>query len=81
MNSLQIDQIRQIVASAFAEQGAFEPVSETVLLRDRCYVGRKYTSGGCVAIWSADTNLVEVFGPDRRVVQRSTAEQPTERAA
>ncbi len=81
MNSTQIDQVRQIVTSAFSELGAVELICETVLLRNRYYVGRKYTSGGFVAIWSADANLVEVFDQDGQVVQRATVEQQMERAA
>ena len=81
MNGTLIEQICHIVTSAFSELGAVEPISETFLLRNRYYVGRKYTSGGFVAIWSADTNQVEVFGQDGQVVQRATVEQQIERAA
>jgi hypothetical protein len=81
MNAPQTDQIRQIVTSAFSALGAVEPISETVLLRNRYFVGRKYTSGGFVAIWSTDTNLVEVFGQDGQVVQRATVEPQVEKAA
>jgi hypothetical protein len=81
MNGTQIDQIRQIVTLAFSALGAVEPVSETVLLRNRYYAGRKYTSGGFVAIWSADTNQVEVFDQGGQVVQRATMEEQVEKAA
>jgi hypothetical protein len=81
MHSTQIDQIRQIVTSAFSELGTVEPISETVLLRNRYFVGRKYTSGGFVAIWSADTNQVEVFGQGGQMVQRATVEEQVEKAA
>lgn len=81
MHGTQIDQVRQIVTSAFSELGTVEQICEAVLLRNRCYVGRKYTSGGFVAIWSADTNQVEVFGQDGQVVQRAMVEEQIERAA
>ena len=81
MNGTQIDQVRQIVTSVFSELGAVEPISEKFLLRNRYYVGRKYTSGGFVAIWAADTNQVEVFGQDGQVVQGATVEQQVEKAA
>ena len=81
MNGTQIDQVRQFVTSAFSELGAVEPICETVLLRNRYYVGRKYTSGGFTAIWSADTNQVEVFSQDGQAVQRATVERQIERAA
>jgi hypothetical protein len=81
MNDTQIDQIRQIVTSAFSALGTVEPICEAILLRNRCYVGRKYTSGGFVAIWSADTNQVEIFDQGGQVVQRATVEQQVEKAA
>jgi hypothetical protein len=81
MHGTQIDQIRQIVTSAFSGLGTAEPISETVLLRNRYFVGRKYTSGGFVAVWSADTNRVEVFDQGGQVVQRANVEEQVERAA
>ena len=61
MSNINTDQILQIATSAFSSLGTTEPIIESILLHDRCYVGRKFSAGGYEVIWLAEKNVVEIF--------------------
>ena len=61
MSNINIDQILQIALLAFSSFVTTEPIIESILLRDRCYVGRKFSAGGYEVIWLAEKNVVEIF--------------------
>ena len=69
MPDVQTDQFSQLITSVFSELGVNSPFIETILLRDRFYVGRKFRAGGFQVIWWVEKNLVEVFDEDGQVVK------------
>ncbi|MGD0517339.1 MAG: hypothetical protein ABSA26_07370 [Thermoguttaceae bacterium] len=81
MSNINIDQIRQIAASAFYSFGTTEPIIETILLHDRCYVGRKFSTGGYEVIWLAEKNVVEVFDQEGQLKQTIIVDEKMEKAA
>ena len=81
MPDTQIDQISQVIASIFAQKGVNPPFIETILLRDRFYVGRKYRAGGYQVIWWIEKNVVEVFDEDGQVVESIGLEQELGKSA
>jgi hypothetical protein len=78
---MQTDQILQIVTAAFSALGITDPLIETILLKDRTYVGNKFRAGGFVAIWFAEKNVVEVYDQEGRLVQSIGLSENLDRAA
>jgi hypothetical protein len=64
MSDPESDQLSQALGSTFAELGINPPFVETILLRDRCYVGRKYRAGGYQIVWWVEANSLEIFDQD-----------------
>jgi hypothetical protein len=60
MKDLQPEQVSQIVSAIFAEKGISTPWRETILLRNRYYVGRKFQAESLQVIWWQEKNLLEV---------------------
>jgi hypothetical protein len=81
MSDTQSDQILQIALSAFSSFGATEPIIETILLRDRYYVGRKFSVGDYKAVWLAEKNVVEVFDQEGQLLKTINVDQKMEKAA
>ena len=65
----------EIIASIFAQKGVNPPFIETILLRDRFYVGRKFRAGGFQVIWWVEKNEIQVFDEDGQVVESIGLEQ------
>ena len=81
MPDTQIDQISQVIASIFAQKGVNPPFMETILLRDRFYVGRKFRAGGFQVIWWIEKNVVDVFDEDGLVVDSISLDQELDKSA
>jgi hypothetical protein len=81
MHDTQIDQISQIVNTAFAELGVNPPFIETILLHDRRYVGRKFKAGGFQLIWWVEENVMEVFDQDGQVLHTIDIEHKNKKSA
>jgi hypothetical protein len=81
MTDLQSDDYSQFIASIFAELGVNPPFTETVLLRDRRFVGRKFRAGGIQIVWWVVKNVVEVFDEDGQVVESIELEQKLGKSA
>jgi hypothetical protein len=69
MTELQPDQFSQLIASVFSKHGISEPWSETFLLIDRRYAGRKFRAGVIQIVWWIEKNLIEVFDQDGQSVE------------
>jgi hypothetical protein len=65
----------EVITSIFAQKGVNPPFIETILLRDRFYVGRKFRAGGFQVIWWVEKNVIEVFDQDGQVVESIGLEQ------
>ena len=81
MPDVQTDQFSQLITAVFSELGVNPPFIETILLRDRFYVGRKFRAGGFQVIWWVEMNLVEVFDEDGQVVKTIGLEQKLGKSA
>jgi hypothetical protein len=63
------------MAAAFQELGAGDsPISHTLLLRDRCFVGHRYRCGDWCAIWKPSSTVIEFFGADGELLRTITLE-------
>jgi hypothetical protein len=80
MPDIQPDFSSQFIASIFAKLGVNHPWAETILLRDRHYVGRKFRAGGYQVVWWIEKNVVEVFDQDGQIVETIGLEQNLEMA-
>jgi hypothetical protein len=81
MRDQQAEQFPQFIASLFTKLGVNPPFIETILLRDRFYVGRKFRAGGFQIVWWAEKNLVEVFDEDGQSLEIIDLEQKLEKTA
>jgi hypothetical protein len=81
MSNINTDQILQIATSAFSSFGTTEPIIESILLHDRCYVGRKFSVGEYEAIWLADKNVIEIFDQVGQLKQTMIVDKKIEKAA
>lgn len=75
MADIQAEQTSQIITATFAGLGVNPPFIETILLKDRFYVGRKFRAGGFQVIWWAEKNLIEVFDEDGQALKTIAREQ------
>jgi hypothetical protein len=78
---MQTGQISQIAAAAFSALGITDPLIETILLKDRNYVGRKFQAGGFTAVWLEEKNAVEIIDQEGRLVQTIGPSEGLKRAA
>jgi hypothetical protein len=53
----------------------------TILLRDRCFVGHKFRFDGGYAMWLAETNTVEIYDDDRKLLKTVTFPSDEKEAA
>lgn len=72
MNHLdQVNAVRDAVRQAAADLGvATESWTETFLLRDSIYVGRRFRFGGMKAVWFCDQDEVELLDASGAVVSK-----------
>lgn len=57
-------------------------VQETLLIRDGCYCGQRYTAGHYSAVWFIEEGEIKIFGPSGTLVESFRAHSiPTLRAA
>jgi hypothetical protein len=78
---MQTNQILQIAAAALSSLGSTDPIIETILLRDRNYVGRMFRAGSFTATWLAEKNVVEIHGQEGRLMQTIQLSKELNRAA
>ena len=63
--------IRDTVAAVLRKMGLCEDPGAmlwTILFRDRHFVGHKYRFDGGYAAWVAETNVIEVYGDDGKIL-------------
>jgi hypothetical protein len=77
----QPDQFSQLITSVFAKFGINPPFMETILLRDRFYLGRKFRAGGFQVVWWIEKNVVEAFNEDGQSVESVSLEQESRKSA
>jgi hypothetical protein len=64
--------IHDLVAATLRSMGLCDDPAcliRTILLRDRYFVGQKYRFDGGYAAWVAETNVIEVYGDDGKLLQ------------
>jgi hypothetical protein len=66
-------EVRQAVQSTFSQLGASSAelagMSEWLLVQEGRYFGRTYSAGPLTAMWLADVNLVQFYGPDGEMLR------------
>lgn len=61
----QLEAIREIVSRTFAEYTSDDvEFSESVLIRDGFYCGRRFISDSIRAVWFAEDNVIKFYGKD-----------------
>ena len=86
-HTIQLEAIREVVIQAFAEYASpGVEFSESVLIREGFYCGRRFTSDAARAVWFADENIVKFYCADgqfleSRLVDGTADEQSQRRAA
>ena len=69
MTDLHSDHYSQLISSIFAKLGISERWTETILLVDCRYVGRKFRAGGFQIVWWIEKNVVEVFNQNGKSLE------------
>ncbi len=71
MHHVQLDQVRNLICSVFAEYSVdtSEVLREGILIRDGFYCGRRFEADGMQAIWFVEENQVKIFDREGGVVQ------------
>ena len=75
------NQNSQFITSIFAQKGINPPFTETILLRDCRFVGRKFRAGGIQIVWWIEKNVVEIFDQDGQSVVTINMEQKLGKSA
>lgn len=80
------DQVRQLVAEAFASLGVPHPqrCRESILIHDGNYCGRRFETEGAHAVWFVEENQIKVVTGDGRsqvLPAQDQPLQPTRKAA
>ena len=73
----QSQSIQDVVAATLAEMGlcsAPAALLHTVLIHDRYFVGHKYRFDGGYAVWLVQTNVIEIYGDDGKLLKTLTLE-------
>lgn len=80
-----ISVVRQKVLAAFQELGAGDgECSESILIKDRHFVGRRFCLGGFEGVWLADESHISIFNEASELIDTQTVEEavwPLKKAA
>jgi hypothetical protein len=64
--------LHDLVLATLAEMGlasTLESLIRTILLRDRYFVGHKYRFDSGYAVWVAETNVIEVYNDEGKLLK------------
>jgi hypothetical protein len=77
------DSITQLVAATFAELGAdqIEPITRTILLRDRYFVGYQFSCAEMRAIWFTDGGVIKLYDRAGKLVRKIDPKEQVKQAA
>lgn len=71
-----------VVSDTLKEMGlGTAPTFHTILLREQRFVGHKYHFDGGYAVWPGETNVIDVFYNDGRLLKTVSVEVPEEKTA
>lgn len=80
-----ISVVRQKVLAAFGELGAGDgDCTESILIKDRHFVGRRFCLGGFEAIWTAGESEISIFNEVGELIDTQPIEEvvvPMKKAA
>jgi hypothetical protein len=79
-SAAQIERIRELVVATLADLGMADDnwslVTETIMLHDRNYAGRKFGLEGVRAVWLADENVVKFYDDDGKLLTMVAIQNP-----
>ena len=76
------DFLNQILVRTFAELGASEaPLTRTILLKDRYFVGYRYYCGGMQAVLLADTREIKFYDETGGLLKKLSLEETEKKIA
>ncbi|MCA9268797.1 MAG: hypothetical protein KDA41_10020 [Planctomycetales bacterium] len=73
------DSIRRRVRDRMRQFGAREDAefSETLLVRNGCYCGRRFHMDGLSAVWFVEEDELKIYGPQGSLLESSAHGDPT----
>ena len=80
---MQPDAVTPVVVATFAELGAAEaePITRTILLQDRYFVGYQFHCGDMRAVWFADRGVIKFHDAAGKLVRRVESQEQVKKAA
>lgn len=74
MSSIQVDQVRDIVQSAFASLGIIGSIGDLILVHGGQCTGRRFICDGFEAFWCFDTGMVNIYDQNDQLLQSLNVE-------